>query len=195
MKKISKMPNARKREEMEIALSHKYHTSAKLAKYDKAIMKTTQRIHELDDKINNLYNQKENAKAYFLRGNLYYSQNDEANALADYASAIEEDEENYDLYIGEVKLTPDMSLIPFFSETGNLNYGIDTESSTAKAYYDFISGKIDISTFIQVFSLDMPFIPLLFRDGIAYYSRELTYEDNINEYEPFRNIYSWSIAN
>ena len=102
---------------------------------------------------------------------------------------------DYDLYIGEVKLTPDMSLIPFFSENGNLNYGIDTESSTAKAYYDFISGKIDISTFIQVFSLDMPFIPLLFRDGIAYYSRELTYEDNINEYEPFRNIYSWSIAN
>ena len=66
MKKISKMPNARKREEMEIALSHKYHTSAKLAKYDKAIMKTTQRIHELDDKINNLYNQKENASQEYI---------------------------------------------------------------------------------------------------------------------------------
>lgn len=42
----------------------------------------------------------ENAKAYFLRGNLYYSQNDEENALKDYAAAIEKDSKDYDLYIG-----------------------------------------------------------------------------------------------
>mgnify|MGYP003301621940 CR=1 FL=1 len=42
----------------------------------------------------------ENAKAYFLRGNLYYSQNDEENALKDYAAAIENDSKDYDLYIG-----------------------------------------------------------------------------------------------
>ena len=42
----------------------------------------------------------ENAKAYFLRGNLYYSQNDEENALKDYAAAIEKDSKNYELYIG-----------------------------------------------------------------------------------------------
>ncbi|MBQ7294624.1 MAG: hypothetical protein IJW86_00355 [Clostridia bacterium] len=111
----------------------------------------------------------------------------------EYISALQKGE--YDLYIGEVKLTPDMSLTPFFSEKGSVNYGIDTSSATAKAYYDFLGGKIDISTFIQVFSLEKPFIPLLFREGIAYYSRELTYEDTINEYEPFRNIYSWSVIN
>lgn len=42
----------------------------------------------------------ENAKAYFLRGNLYYSQNDEEHALKDYAAAIENDSKDYDLYIG-----------------------------------------------------------------------------------------------
>lgn len=42
----------------------------------------------------------ENAKAYFLRGNLYYSQNDEENALKDYAAAIENDSKEYELYIG-----------------------------------------------------------------------------------------------
>ena len=52
----------------------------------------------------------------------------------------------------------------------------------------------DISTFIQVFSLEKPFIPLLFREGMAYYSRELTYEDTVNEYELFANIYSWSVT-
>ncbi len=111
----------------------------------------------------------------------------------EYLSALQKG--GYDLYLGEIKLTPDMSLAPFFSENGSVNYGIDTSSATAKAYYDFLGGKIDISTFIQVFSLEKPFIPLLFREGIAYYSRELTYEDTINEYEPFRNIYSWSVIN
>lgn len=40
------------------------------------------------------------AKAYFLRGNLYYSLSDEEKALSDYASALEQDKKDYDLYIG-----------------------------------------------------------------------------------------------
>ena len=42
----------------------------------------------------------ENAKAYFLRGNLYYSLGDEENALKDYAVAIEKEKKDYELYIG-----------------------------------------------------------------------------------------------
>ena len=102
---------------------------------------------------------------------------------------------NFDLYLGEVKLSPNMGLTPFFSEGGAASYGINTDSATAKAYNDFKAGKTDISTFIQVFNSEKPFIPLLFREGMAYYSRELTYEDTINEYELFANIYSWSVIN
>lgn len=47
-----------------------------------------------------IINFNEDAKAYFLRGNLYYSQNDEENALKDYAAAIEQEDKDYDLYIG-----------------------------------------------------------------------------------------------
>ena len=101
---------------------------------------------------------------------------------------------NFDLYLGEVKLSANMSLTPFFSENGGASYGINSESVTAKAYTDFKTGKTDISTFIQVFNSEKPFIPLLFREGMAYYSRELTYEDTINEYELFANIYSWSVT-
>ena len=101
---------------------------------------------------------------------------------------------NYDLYIGEVKLSANMSLSAFFSENGGASYGIDSESASAKAYTDFKTGKTDISTFIQVFNSEKPFIPLLFREGMAYYSRELTYEDTVNEYELFANIYSWSVT-
>lgn len=41
-----------------------------------------------------------NAKAYFLRGNLYYSMGEEEKALADYAAAIEQEKQDYELYIG-----------------------------------------------------------------------------------------------
>lgn len=40
------------------------------------------------------------ARAYFLRGNLYYSLGEEENALKDYAAAIEEEGADYGLYIG-----------------------------------------------------------------------------------------------
>lgn len=43
---------------------------------------------------------KENAKAYFLRGNLYYSLGKEKKALKDYQVALEEDKKDYELYIG-----------------------------------------------------------------------------------------------
>ncbi len=98
---------------------------------------------------------------------------------------------DYDLYVGEIKLGANMSLSPFFTEGGNVCYGIDTKSVAAKAYSDFSKGAIDISTFVQVFDSNLPFIPLCYRDGMAYYSRELSYEGNVNEYEPFKNIYTW----
>ena len=40
------------------------------------------------------------ARAYFLRGNLYYSLDQEENALKDYAAALEKEDEDYNLYIG-----------------------------------------------------------------------------------------------
>lgn len=42
----------------------------------------------------------ENAKAYFLRGNLYYSLGEEEKALKDYAAALEKEKKDYELYIG-----------------------------------------------------------------------------------------------
>ncbi len=42
----------------------------------------------------------ENAEAYFLRGNLYYSLGEEEKALKDYAAALENEKNNYELYIG-----------------------------------------------------------------------------------------------
>ena len=108
---------------------------------------------------------------------------------SEYISALKDGD--FDLYVGEIKPGANMSLSAFFSSDGNESYGIDTKSVTAKAYFDFTKGAIDASTFVQVFDSTLPFIPLCYRDGMAYYSRELSYEGNVNEYEPFKNVYSW----
>ena len=99
----------------------------------------------------------------------------------------------FDIYLGEIKLTNDMNLSPFFSENGAANFGIDQNSACTSAYYDFCSGKIDISTFIGVFDECTPFVPVCFRTGVAYYSKELQFEGSISENDIFSNIYSWVI--
>lgn len=47
-----------------------------------------------------IVNFNESAKAYFLRGNLYYSLGEEENALNDYNAALAKEKKNYELYIG-----------------------------------------------------------------------------------------------
>lgn len=103
-------------------------------------------------------------------------------------------EGDFDLYIGEIKLTSDMNLSPFFSENGEASYTVDSGSTVAKAYTDFAAGKIDVSTFDKVFDEYKPFIPIGYRYGIAYYSRELKFEGTVSENDIFSNIYSWSFS-
>lgn len=47
-----------------------------------------------------IINYDNDAKAYFQRGNLYYSIGDEENALKDYKAAVENETKDYALYIG-----------------------------------------------------------------------------------------------
>ena len=87
-----------------------------------------------------------------------------------------------------------MNLSPFFSENGEASYTVDSGSTVAKAYTDFAAGKIDVSTFDKVFDEYKPFIPIGYRYGIAYYSRELKFEGTVSENDIFANVYSWSFS-
>ena len=108
---------------------------------------------------------------------------------AEYTEAVTSG--NFDLYIGEVKLPANMDLSCFLNEGGSLSYGIDCNSTVAASYRDFMAGTTDISTFVQVFDTYKPFIPVCYRDGVAYFSREFTFEGDITEYEPFLNASTW----
>ena len=111
-----------------------------------------------------------------------------ALAFEDYQQALKDGD--YDLYIGEVKISPNMDLSAFFKSGGAASYGISSKT-VASAYSDLKTGSIDINTFISVFEEEKPFIPICYRTYVAYYSNDITYEGSANVNEPFRNISTW----
>lgn len=100
--------------------------------------------------------------------------------------------EQFDLYIGEIKITPDMSLRPFFSENGNANFGIDSEKCTAAEKYDnYLNGDEELGAFLLAFSEEMPFIPLLYRQGMICFSKEMNGDMQGTASDCFKNIENW----
>ena len=99
---------------------------------------------------------------------------------------------SFNIYIGETKIPNDMSLNSFFTAKGSTSYGIDVGSNqTAKAYREYLSAESEIGSFILSFSQEMPFIPLLYRQGMICYAKSLHgdmqgYADNY-----FSNIENW----
>lgn len=112
----------------------------------------------------------------------------EALEFDKYVQALKDGD--YDLYIGEVRISPNMDLGCFFDKDGSASYGI-TSDTIKNAYSDFKAGSIDINTFLGVFEEELPFIPVCYRTSIAYYSNEVSFDGTMNEYEPFKNINTW----
>ena len=100
---------------------------------------------------------------------------------------------NFDLYLGEIVLSPGMDLSVFFSTDGELSAGVGDNRTVADAYFDFVSGTVDFSTFNQVMAHEKPIIPICYRDGMVCFSRALSYEGTVNHYDLYKNIYSWEI--
>ena len=98
----------------------------------------------------------------------------------------------FDLYIGETKIPGDMCLNSFFTSGGATHYGINIDKSkTAAAYQGYLKSENEIGSFVLSFSQEMPFVPLLYRQGMICYSKALHgdmqgYVDNY-----FSNIQDW----
>ena len=98
----------------------------------------------------------------------------------------------FDLYIGETKIPNDMNMLSFFSGSGATRYGINTsKSKTAKAYRNFLFREGEIGSFVLSFTQEMPFIPLVYRQGMICYTKSMQgdmqgYADNY-----FSNIEDW----
>jgi len=99
----------------------------------------------------------------------------------------------FDLYLGEILLTPDMNLNPLLAAGGSTAYGINTAAGAASVAYNlFVNGTTDVKGFTDVFVADMPFVPLCYRNGIAMYSRELKVPMTCKAIDVFCDIQAWS---
>lgn len=100
----------------------------------------------------------------------------------------------YDMYIGEIKLSENMSLSPFFSENGAASYLINKDLNCISSYNNLVSGKIKIDEFVTAFDADTPFVPLCYRMGIVAVSNSL--EDNTKPCagDLYSNIYEWKFV-
>ncbi len=81
---------------------------------------------------------------------------------------------DFDLYLGDVKLTANMDLSGFFDEDGAFSYGIPAELSVRTKYAQYKAGTESLDAFLRSFNESEPFIPLLFRNGRFCYSRNIT---------------------
>ncbi len=99
---------------------------------------------------------------------------------------------NFDIFIGETGITNDMNLYTFFTEKGTTHYGIDVKKSrTAKTYAEYMDGSTEIGNFVLRFSEELPFIPILYRQGMICYSKSLRGDMQGYYGNYFSNIEDW----
>lgn len=107
----------------------------------------------------------------------------------EFVSALEEG--NYDMYIGEIRLTPNMDLNQILG-SGTVSYGINPSSRTCVRYAQLLSGKCEIMDFINAFNQDLPLIPLCYRNACVSLTNSLQGDFRSCDYDVFSGIETWS---
>lgn len=98
---------------------------------------------------------------------------------------------NYNIYIGETKVPSDMRLTSFFTGKGATRFGIDQKGDSAKNYKKYLNGDAKLGKFVISFTEEMPFVPVLYRQGIVCYSKAMHGDVHSFEGSYFANIEDW----
>lgn len=105
-----------------------------------------------------------------------------------YRSALKKGE--YDLYLGQTKLSPNMDLSAFFSSKGALSYGGMDDASLLTLCWDALANEGNYYTLHQKVMEDGRLVPVLFRSYAVYARRGL-----LSELNPSRdNLFFYSIG-
>lgn len=78
----------------------------------------------------------------------------------------------FDLYLGEIRLTDDMDITPLL-QGGAAGYGAPAQSATQTAFAGWRAGTVTLASLADTFRSEMPFIPLCFRVGTVVYNPSL----------------------
>ncbi len=100
---------------------------------------------------------------------------------------------DFDLYLGEIRLSANMGLEPLLSSGGAAAYGVDTGGNAAAAYREYRNGQQTLQEFVDAFTADVPYIPLCWRSGLAAYDRSLS-GVAATAFDVFYGIGSWHFS-
>ena len=95
------------------------------------------------------------------------------------------------MYIGEIRLSPNMDLSPLLR--GTQGYGIDLSCPSATRYAQLLSGNCELMDFINTFNEDLPFIPLCYRNAAASYTNAMQADYACCDGDVFYDIETWSL--
>ncbi len=73
---------------------------------------------------------------------------------------------DFDLYIGEVKLSNSLDVMPIFDKR-DIIYGIPYDCASYSAFKEYYNGDSDVLSAISCFVSEMPFIPVCYRNGVV----------------------------
>lgn len=102
----------------------------------------------------------------------------------------------FDLYIGEMRLTANMDLTELF-HGGRCSRGVseDMQEQSYPRYQQMLAGECELMDFVNIFSTELPFIPLCYRSGMALYTNSLSHNDvGCCDADIYGNVDSWAVA-
>lgn len=100
---------------------------------------------------------------------------------------------DFQLYLGEIKLTDNMDFRQFFTESGSASKGIDKTLRVCSDYTSFCEGSISLCDFIDSFMNDMPFVPVCYRSGFAAYKKGIKPDFSYSSSNLYAGISRWAV--
>lgn len=105
---------------------------------------------------------------------------------------------HFDLYLAETKIETDLDITPLISNKHELTYGMNKSkklNSCAKAFKKYLKGEYPLSDFINSFYIEMPFIPVCYRNGVVISSKNLSSVPQSSASDIFYGIENITINN
>lgn len=109
--------------------------------------------------------------------------------FASYTQRIAEGE--YDLYLGELRVPPNLDLSTLIAPHPAVGPGCVRDQELLDIYTRVKAGREDTSALDTAFRRSMPFIPLVYRRGMVAFSRDFSANIVATEQDIFYNIEDW----
>ena len=109
--------------------------------------------------------------------------------LDEYNIAIEN--ENFDMYIGEVKISNDFNFDCFFTTGGGADFGIHAPD-LQNIYANFKKGDASLQDFVSAFCEENPFVPIGYKCANVCFGANVDCDASVSENNMYAHIEEWS---